>query len=214
MKVLETMRGMRVARNKSVCIAGLTAVMFCGAVVGQEAPPGVAGTWVTKLDNHIFLVVTLEAVPGSTGHFTGTWSRPQHFTINSGVAFSVITGPPVQESIVRSSVDGNCVSFTTQSPKDKNDETDLQLCQTGAGRGTLKINVLGIACPVIKEKGLVTVWTEWEAGRSYMPDDGYASNTEMERIFAEDQKVRQTDKIDWTVVEKADATRRVATRKL
>lgn len=91
MKVLKTMRGMRVSRIKSVCITSLMTVMFGGAVVGQEAPPGFAGAWATKLDNHIFLVVMLEAVPGSTGHFTGTLSRPQHFIRRTASRF-----PPLQ----------------------------------------------------------------------------------------------------------------------
>jgi len=214
MKALEMMWGMRVSRIKSACVTSVMTLMLGSAAVGQETPAGFSGSWAMRLDNHIFLVVTLESVPGNAGHFTGTLSRPQHFT-TSGVAFSAIKGPTEQEAIVRSRVSGNCVSFTTRSPKDKSDETDFQLCQTDSGRGTLKINVPGIeAWPVSKEKAPVTVWTEWEAGRSYLPDEGYASNPEMEKIFVEDQRVRQTDKIDWTVVEKSDATRRVATLKL
>ena len=210
----EKMRSIGMSRIRSFCVTSLMMVVLGAAAVGQEPVPRFVGTWATKLDSHVFLVVTLEAVPGSTGHFTGTLSRPQHFTI-SGVAFSGIKGPTVQEAIVRSGVNGNCVSFTTQSAKDKSDESDFQLCQTDARRGTLKINLPGMEVwPVSKEKGPVTVWTEWEAGRSYMPDEGYASNAEMEAIFADDQKDRQTDKIDWAVVEKADAARRAATRKL
>jgi len=200
---------------RNVCVTSLMVAMLGGAVAGQE-PIGPAGTWAAKLDSHIFLVVTLEAVPGSTGHFTGSLSRPQHF-MTSGVAFSEIKGPTLQEAIVRSSVSGNCVSFTTQNPRDKNDETDFQLCQTEARRGTLKSNFPGIeALQVSKENGSAAVWTEWDAGRSYLPEEGFTSNEEMEKIFAADQKDRQesSGKIDWVVVDKADAARRAATRTL
>lgn len=108
----------------------LLAAMLGGGVAGQEAA-GFVGVWATKLDNHVFVVATLEAVPGNAGRFTGSLSRPQHFT-TSGVAFSGIRGPAVQEAIVRSSVSGNCVLFATQDARDKS-ETDFQLCQTGGG---------------------------------------------------------------------------------
>ena len=57
--------------------------------------------------------------------------------------------------------------------------------------------------------------TDWEANRTYSPDDGVASNPKMRRIFEEDQKDRMPGpKIDWSVVNKADAQRHQATLQL
>lgn len=199
-------------RNIGVVIL---AGMLSGAAVGGQEPAEFAGEWAARLSGQVFMVVRL-APPGSGETFGGSLSRPQHFT-TSGAAFSEIQGPVVEEPIVRSAVNGKCISFTTQDPKDKSDETEFQLCVTEPGHGTLKVNVPGMdAWPVTKEKGLVSVAADWDPGKSYLPDEGYSSNAEMEKIFAADQKDRQASisKIDWTVVEKADAVRRAATLSL
>jgi hypothetical protein len=199
-------------RNISVVVL---AAILSRAAVARQAPADFAGEWAAKLQGQVFMVVRLAPL-GSGENFGGGLSRPQHFT-TSGAAFSEIKGPVVEEPIVRSAINGKCISFTTQNPKDKSDETEFQLCVTDLGHGTLKINMPGFeAWPVTKEKGLVKVAVEWDSGRSYVPDEGYASSAEMEKIFAADQKDRQASprKTDWTVVEKADAVRRAATLSL
>jgi hypothetical protein len=174
------------------------------------------GDWVLKVGNRIFILVTLTSAPGSTGQFNGSLVRPQHFSTD-GVRFSGIKGPAIHYPIVRSTTRENCLSFTTQNPADKSDEDNFQLCISGEGRGTLEIVAPGFeAWPVTKEKGLLAVAADWDSTRSYSLDDTDVSNSGMQQIFEEDQKDRQpgVGKINWTVVGKADAARREATRKL
>lgn len=182
-------------------------------VVKAQGPSDFDGQWVVKLDKHVFLLLKLVAPAGKTDHFTGSLSRPQHFT-TGGASLSGIKEPTVEEGIVGSSVNGKCLAFTTQNPADKS-ETDFQLCTSEPGRGTLRIVIPGMeGWPVTKEAGTLTVWTEWEAGRTYIPDEVYTSNADMQRIFSEDQKDRQGSNIDWVAVGKADEARREATRVL
>jgi hypothetical protein len=62
----------------------------------------------------------------------------------------------------------------------------------------------------------LVIATDWDSTRTYFLDDTGVSNSEMQKIFEEDQKDRQpgVGKIDWSVVGKADAARRELKRKL
>jgi len=195
-------------------------VLFSAALSPSGQPqesPDFAGDWVIKIGNRVFVLITLTPVPGAAGHFTGSLARPQHFTITGGGALSNIKGPVVQYPIVRGNSSGNCLSFTAQNPADKNDEDNFLLCIIGQGRGTLKLDFPGFeSSPVTKDKGPLVVATDWDNTRNYFLDDSDVSNPDMQRIFEEDQRVREPGmgKIDWAVVNKTDAARREATRKL
>jgi hypothetical protein len=194
----------------------LLGVIFTASGPAQETAT-FAGNWVLKLGNRVFIVVTLSPMLGSGGHFTGSLARPKHFSVANGAFFSGIKGPAVHYPIIRSSSKENCVSFTAQNPADKSDEDNFQLCTNGQGRGSLKIDVAGFEpWPVTKEKGPLAIATDWDSARNYFLDDTDVSNPEMQRIFEADQKDRQlgVGRIDWGVVEKADAARREETRKL
>lgn len=174
-----------------------------------------SGGWTLKIGQRIFVVLTVTSE--STSHFTGSLARLQHFSSSGGGSFSNIKGLVVRYPIVRGTVKGNCLFFTTQNPADKTDEDDFQLCITGQGRGTLKPDLPGVEpWPVTKEKGALIVDTDWDSARIYYLDDSDVSNSEMQRISEGDQKDRQPGigKIDWTVVSKSDAARREATAKL
>lgn len=205
----------RLGLLKCLCVLLMVRFTFVDRGLAQERAD-LAGDWVLKVGNRIFIVVTLTAAPENAVLFTGSLVRPQHFS-TSGVSFSHIKGPTVRYPIVRSVITGNCLSFTTQNPADKSDEDNFQLCSTGQGLGTLEIVAPGLErWPVTKEKGSLAVAADWDSTRTYSLDDSDISNSQMEQIFEQDQKDRQLGigKIDWTVVEKADAARREATRKL
>jgi hypothetical protein len=171
-----------------------------------------AGTWVLKLANRILLAVTLVPVPGQAGTFTGWLARPRHFSVGgAGEYFSDIKGPPTRYAIIRGSAKGNCLSFTTQNPVNKNDQDTFQPCMTAQGHAALRIELPTFeAWPVTKEVGPSRVATTWEGARTYFLDETKASNSEMRQIFQADQKDRQTPlgKINWAVVGKRDAARR------
>jgi hypothetical protein len=68
---------------------------------------------------------------------------------------------------------------------------------------------------VALEKASPAVASDSES-RQYFLDDSEVSNEEMQQIWEEDKKDRQMpyEKVDWSVVDKADAARREVTRKL
>ncbi len=206
------MRGLGIAR--SFLLVLLSAVL-CGNAWGQEKAD-FAGEWALRLGKRVFLVVSLKPVAQDAGRYEGALIRPKHFS-TSGVNFSGISGGAVRFRIVKSAIKENCLSFTTENPADTSDTDDFQLCEVSDGQGTLKLKVPGFeAWPVSREKGPVALATDWDSARSYLLDDTDVSNAEMQRVFEDDQKVRQprTDKMDWTPVEKTDAERREVTRKL
>jgi hypothetical protein len=207
------------SRRHSTLWTGLLLLLsssFTSGSLAQE-PPDFAGDWALKLGNRVLLVVMLTPAPRGGGQFTGSLVRPQHYWIQNGAFVSSIRGPAIHYPIVRSSTKDNCISFTAQNPANKNDEDNLQLCVSGQGRGSLKYDLPGFEpWPLTKEKGPLVIAVDWDSTRTYFLDDTGVSNSEMQRIFEEDQKDRQPGfaKIDRAVVEKADASRREATRQL
>lgn len=176
------------------------------------------GHWALKIGNRTLIALTLEATPGSTTRFSGWLALPRHFQSGgAGNFFSEIKGPVAQYPIVESNVTGNCLTFTTQNPSDKNDHDHFRFCVGAPDHGTLDIDVPGFEpLPVIKEEGPVVVATDWDSARTYYLDETEVSNEEMRRIFEADQKDRQAGfaKSDWSVVNKRDAARRETVRQL
>jgi hypothetical protein len=204
-------------RILSKVLASLLLTIIFGPSLFAQKTANFSGDWAIKLGDRVFIVVSLEAIPGGTAHYGGSLSRPQHFSTAGGASFSGITGPVIRLPIVESTVQENCLLFTTQNPADANNKDDFQLCVLDEGRGTLKIDFPGLdPWPLSKEKGPVVVSTEWDSARSYFLDSTGVSSPEMKKVFDEDQKDRQLSigKIDWEVVGKADMARRETTRKL
>jgi len=202
------------SKRFSLCL--LLGTVFVSGMQGQT-PADFAGDWVLKIGNRPFLILSLVPAPEGTGPLAGSLARLQHFSSSNNGSFSGIKGSVILYPIVRSAIRGNCLSFTTQNPANKSDEDSFQLCITGQGSGTLKIDVPDFEpWPVTKEKTPLSVSTDWDSSRTYYSDDSDVSNSEMQRIFDEDQKDRQPgiSKIDWSVVSKSDAAHREATAKL
>ena len=202
---------------KNFCRSLLLVAIYCTSAWAQQSPD-FSGAWAMRLGNRVFIVVTLKSVSGNTDHFEGSLVRPQHFS-TSGDTFSGIKGPATRYPIVESAVKENCLYFTTQNPTNVNDKDPFKLCVVSDSRGTLKIDVPvpGFeAWPVTKEKAPLELATDWDSTRDYLLDDTDVSNAEMKKIFDDDQRARQpgSGKIDWAVVEKADAARRETTRQL
>ena len=141
--------------------------------------------------------------------------RPRHFRTSDGHSFSHISGEAIQEPIIHAELKAGELSVTVRNPKDASDEDSFQISL--ADNTHLKLKMLDPMDPLIltRTQETSTPATDWEEARTYSDRDSAASNPEMQRIFEEDQKVRQPGaKIDWTIVSKSDAERREATQKL
>ncbi len=200
-----------------ICKWFLIVLVSAGFVTSGRAQESgeFAGNWTIKIGERVFLVLTVAG--GGAGQFRGALTRVEHFSTSGSGSFSNIKGVVIHEPIVKGTVKENCFNFTVQNPADHTDEDDYRLCLTGQERGTLKPDVAGVEpWPVVKEKGELSVSTDWDSVRVYYLNDSDVSNSEMEKIWGADQKDRQAGvgKIDWKVVNKADAARREATARL
>lgn len=204
----------RFGRSISPFLLILLIAMLGSKAVAQKSPD-FGGEWVLTIGKRVFLAVSLTSDPRGT-HFSGSMFRLQHFSSASGGSFSSIKGPAIHYPIVRSTVKQNCLLFTTQNPSDKSDEDTFELCTTGES-GSLRIDSPGSASwPVTRQRGPITIVTDWDGARTYFLDDTDVANPEMQQIFQADQKDRQPGigKIDWDAVTKSDAARRTATARL
>lgn len=188
-----------------------------GIAAVAEASSGPTGDWVLRLGNHTLLVLSIRATHGGSQLFSGSFSRPQHMQTSDGLSFSHIQGPTIVEPIVASEWRGNSLSITVQNPKDPADkDTYLFSLETDTHA---QLQLVGVPLPplsLVRAVGTPAVSTDWESGRTSIPEDDAPSNLVMKRIFDEDQKVRQGGpfNIDWKSVNKSDAERRQATMKL
>jgi len=189
---------------------------LCGAA-GAQSTQAVDGEWFVKLGIHTLFVLTLKPGEGNGHAVSGSMARPKHLQTQNMTSFSEVEGPTVVGPIVASEWKGNSLSITLQNPADATDKDTWIFRVKDATHAELQL----VGPPFqplsfVRAEGAVAVSTDWEPGRTYSNEDGAASNPEMKKIFDEDQSVRAAGpfKIDWSVVGKADAARREATRKL
>ena len=181
-----------------------------------QTPQAVVGQWTLQLGKRTLFLLALEPSSGKSGPISGTFSRPVHFATADAVSFSNVEGPTEVDPIITSQWDGNTLSFTTQSARDASDKTAYKLILKD--ENDVQVKIEGVPLPpltLVRSKGSASVSTDWHSGQRYFPDDDAPSNTEMKRIFDEDQRARQNGaNINWPAVSKADTMRRAATMRL
>jgi hypothetical protein len=180
-----------------------------------------AGNWVMKVGQRNFIVISLK---NEGGHLTGTASRPKHFQLTDGLSFSEVSSGIEVGTIARSSTEQGHLSFVVKHPGDKNadDEDDFEMTLTAENKASLKF----VGAPIdpwtlsrVQGNCELGVATDWDVNETYMVErETIASSAAMKKIFEEDQRVRQSPATitaeDWKVIDKSDAERREATRKL
>ena len=173
-----------------------------------------AGTWAMRLGERNLFVLTLapqgEAIQGGL-------DRPARFSSNNSI-FANMRGGVRHDTVVRSRVADGVLHLTIRNMDDAKDEDSYAMVLNGK-RAELTPDDLPagvVVQPYAFERAPagVTVATDWEPNRAYVPGDSDAPNPEMKAIFDEDQRVRSTDHTDWSVVGKTDAERRAQTRAL
>jgi hypothetical protein len=200
-----------------LCLLLLLNAVFTRNVTANETAE-FSGSWVLRLGNRPLIVVTLApaSLSGDTGPFAGSLVRPRFSFVSGSDTIFKIKGPDVRYTIIRTEIKESCLVLTTQNPADKSDEDNYRLCLSSKGQGTLGYDIPSIKpWPVTLENIPPAVASDWES-RQYSFDDSDISNSEMQQIWEADKKDRQLtyEKIDWSVVVKADTARKEATRKL
>ena len=177
---------------------------------------GFGGIWVMNLGQKIFVVLILEK-DGEA--FAGTLTRPKDFQLTNGRRFSKLS-PEIATETVNGTIQGNRLHFVTRNTRGKEDESEYDMTLTGANSASLTINDTPIEpWPLTRAEGtaLPVVSSDWEPQRSYSLDDNAVSNSEMQRIYDEDQRGRQNNAqfaAENETVSRQDEERRSQTRKL
>ena len=197
-------------------LASLALAVASHSVGVAQTPADVAGQWKLKLGQRVFLVLALSPSNEHGGPVSGTLSRPAHFQTADAVSFSNVEGPTEVEPVIASEWKGNALLLTVQNPKDTSDVDKFLFSIKDSAHAELQFE--GVPLPPLKLEraaGIVSVGNDWRAGQIYSPDDDSPSNPKMKGIFDEDQRVRQSyPNIDWSSVNKTDATRRAETMQL
>lgn len=169
-----------------------------------------------RIGQRTIFVLSIRAAEKSGQACAGTFSHPQHFRTGDGASFNHVSGPTEAEPIVACERKAEGLSITVQSPTDATDKDTYRLTVRDKAHAELQLEDAPVPpFKLERAKGVVAVSTEWEANKSYSPDDDVPSNAEMKRIFDEDQKVRQSGLTsDFAEAARTDAARREQTGKL
>ena len=106
----------------------------CSAGSGHRAGTGFAGTWVMRLDDRPFMVLTLEPAGGG---FTGSLARPLHMT-SDGRSFSGITRETTTRRITSAAPTDGMLRLTAENPDDPSDSSEFEFRLTSSDAAGLK----------------------------------------------------------------------------
>jgi len=196
----------------------LAGVIVASPACGRTAPSDAfAGDWVMRLDDRPFMVLKLER-NGDT--YTGTMRRPRTMS-SDGFAFSNIGGGPVNAPVVSASREGDTLRLVFADADDPADKTPFMMEKRGADEATLRfVDVPFEPWRFTRHRDVTTpeIATDWNPRRSYAagPADELP-NPEMQKLFDEDQGVRQSPSefaARSKEIEGQDAVRRTRTRDL
>ncbi|WP_419804686.1 hypothetical protein [Terriglobus sp.] len=198
---------------KLVCCSVCSWAMIAAA----HAQHGIEGTWKLVLGKRTLLVLSLASTNTQNGQqCKGTLSLPTHLTTRDGITFFEVYGPTKVQQILTCTEAAGALTLTVRDEEEANGTTTYSFHTRDANHAELEIR--GAPLPplqLVRAGADATVATDWEGGRKYTPEDDASSNPQMKQIFDEDQKVRQAwPNIDWNIVDKSDAERRTAVRKL
>jgi hypothetical protein len=201
----------RFLRALSLLLLALIATLTCPAYA--QVPKDFIGTWVMTLASKPFLVLYL--APAADAPVSGYLLRPSHFQTSDGLSFSNIGNTVSRRPIVRSSLQNGALRITVANPSKPDDTDDFDMRLKDASHMAMTI----VGSPLeprvfVRIAQTAGPATDWDEHKTYSDEDAMVTNPEMTRIFDADQKDRQPEKIDWSVVSKADEQRRQQTRKL
>ncbi len=199
-------------------------LMLASHALAADAPPltpaplpasAYVGRWALQMDGRNVFILDLRA-GAAEGAFTGAFTRPANFQLNAASAeISEITRQAMVEPISKADFGPNSLQFTVQNPTDPKDTDTLKFKVFGKHYGGLVFSGVQMrTLPMVRVGPDAAVAADWDPEKVYAPDDHHTTNSEMTRLFDEDQAARKIAKIDWTVVAKADAARRARTLEL
>ena len=179
---------------------------------------GFAGQYVARIGQRNFAVLNLTV--GGDHKLGGTLTVPKQMGFSTGITISSSTA--LTEPITKLERAGSQLRLIVQNPTDSTDTSTFDLSLEPAGQPTLTIVYPGFhfdPWPLVRVPPLPiqTLATDWDPRRIYQLDDSDVSSPEMQRLYDEDQKARQTmpaSKAEGVKMFRDDGDRRVAAKKL
>ena len=185
----------------------------CLATLAQAAdvPPDVYGAWALTTGARNLAVLVLR--PGNAPNLavSGDIAKPQTMSMTGNVVFNV-EGPTADSAIVESRYDEAGLHFTTTSQSHPDEKFVYDFVVLNKDSASLSLEGSGMTLYLRRSGADALVAQDWDKNARYAIDESAAP--EIKRLFDADQADRQAQPIDWKVVDKRDADRREATRKL
>ncbi len=171
--------------------AALTLLILLHTAGLIAQPASLSGTWTLRLGERTLMVLTLAPSSQKGQVFSGSLAAPKHWTSGDGSTFTQVENGTLTKRVIASEWRGSSLFLTVQTP-DKPADTDSFLLQLAdadhAELHTAEMPAFTISLARSEKPAVVS--TDWDPAKSYSVEDGLPSNSEMKRIFDEDQAVR------------------------
>jgi len=172
----------------------------------------VSGSWALHIDGKAMIVMRIGDASGAP---TGELIQPKGMNVTNNL-FSVADATADSHPLSAFADKGAyaLVSFRDASGKVKDFELRPRSGKVEVGIAGVPPGV-GLGPWLFDHAGTSeTVARDWQPGRAYVVGDTDQPNAEMDRMFKEDQDVRQKKPIDWAAVSAGDTARRTRTHEL
>jgi len=172
----------------------------------------VRGSWAMHIEGKAMIVLHLG---GTSASPTGEMVQPKGMSVTNGL-FTVASTTSDVRRLSRFEDKGGYAAVTFRDEAGK--ATELELRKKA---DAMEVAIAGVPPGVgigpwlfDRSSGEEMVAKDWQPGRSYVIGDTDKSNEEMQKLYREDQQVRQKRSIDWSEVSRSDESRRKRTLEL
>ncbi|SEW24268.1 hypothetical protein [Luteibacter sp. 329MFSha] len=172
----------------------------------------VSGSWALHIEGKAMIVLHLGGDPATPA---GELIQPKGMSVTNGL-FSVASSIPEVHPLSRFEDKGEYALVTFRDAAGKT--TELELRKKSAA---MEVAIAGVPPEVglgpwlfDRSSAKEEVAGDWQPGRSYVVGDTDKSNAEIERLYRQDQEIRQKPPADWSEVSRSDEARRKRTREL
>lgn len=183
-------------------------------IAASPASAAPEGDWVARIGDAAFWRISIRKI--DTG-WSGTWSRPAHFTFAED-GFSTVEGPVVHRDSLSMQAIGDSIEFSFKNPRLDATPNILRFRETGTNTAQIEFAGIppGVTLPTINMvRDSATPLGPWDRNRLYALAIAYPTNAEMAAIFKADQEDRRDPvAIDWAIVGERDRQRRERTQAL
>ncbi|MEO8141988.1 MAG: hypothetical protein ABI617_04955 [Sphingomicrobium sp.] len=179
-----------------------------------EAVAGPAGHWLLKAEGRVLSALNLDRGKAA-GTWTGTFSRPTELEYARG-AFYNISGPVLTRQVSARDLGGGKLELSLSGGTKTASGATFLFELVDGDHAAFQPSGAGVEPWMLTRTPTAGVVSDKSNPKEMLiADANWPSNPEMQRLFDDDQAVRQNPAaIDWKIVSVQDETRRVRTKQL